>query len=330
MDEFIIHSSGFLNNVMALPGQIDLNDLVVFAAVADAGGFSKAALRLGVAPAKVSLEVARLEARLGTALFSRTTRRVVPTEAGRALHDECAPLLRQLRAAVDDVHAGAAVLTGSLRVTAPTDFGADVVAPALARFAAHHPELSIELQTGDRIADLVGEGIDVAIRMGWLRDSSLRAVRLGDLEQYLVASPAFMARHGMPRTPEDLQALDWIALTRLPAPLKWTFTGPGGASRTVTLRSRIRTDSASALRSLLLDGAGVSILHQYGVQRDLASGALVRLLPEWTLPSGGTFAVFPPGRHVPRKARAFVAFFQEWLVEVADGRGAPGSVPGKR
>ena len=119
---------------MALPGHIDLNDLVVFAAVADTGGFSKAALRLGDAPAKGSLEVARLETRLGTALFTRTTRRVVPTEAGRALHEECAPLLLQLRAAIDDVHASAAALTGSLRVTAPTDFGAHFVAPALARF----------------------------------------------------------------------------------------------------------------------------------------------------------------------------------------------------
>ncbi|WP_338765535.1 LysR family transcriptional regulator [Massilia sp. METH4] len=304
---------------MALPGHIDLNDLVVFTAVADAGGFSKAAQRLGVAPAKVSLEVARLEARLGTALFVRTTRRVVLTEAGRALHDDCAPLLRQLHAAVEDVHATSTVLSGSLRITAPTDFGAHFVAPALARFAALHPALAIELQTGDRIADLVGEGIDIAIRMGWLRDSSQRAVKLGDFGQYAVASPGYVARAGLPRAPDELAELDWIALTRLPAPLKWTFTEAGGASRTVQMRARIRTDSTGALRALVLDGAGVSILDEYSVRRDLASGALVRLLPEWTLPSGGTFAVFPPGRHVSRKVRAFVAFYQEWLGK--DGAG---------
>lgn len=298
---------------MTLPGQIDLNDLVVFTAVVDTGGFARAARRLGVAPAKVSVEVARLEARLGATLFTRTTRRVVPTEAGRTLHDACAPLLRQLRAAVDDVHAAATALSGNLRVTAPTDFGAAFVAPALARFAALHPALAIELQTGDRIADLVDEGIDVAIRMGWLRDSSLRSVKLGELEQYVVASPGYLARAGTPRTPDDLAALEWIALTRLPAPLTWTFAGPDGASCTVALRSRIRTDSADALRALVLDGAGVTVLHHHGVQRDLASGALVRLLPDWTLPSGGTFAVFPPGRHLSRKARAFAAFFQDWL-----------------
>ena len=304
---------------MALPGHIDLNDLVVFTAVVDTGGFAKAALRLGVAPAKVSLEVARLEARLGTALFTRTTRRVVPTEAGRVLHEECAPLLAQLRAAVDDVHGSASALTGNLRVTAPTDFGAQFVAPALARFAGLHPGLAIELQTGDRIADLVGEGIDVAIRMGWLRDSSLRAVRLGEFGQYAVAAPAYLARVDAPRTPDDLAALDWIALTRLPAPLKWTFTGTDGASRTVQMRARLRTDSTGALRSLVLNGAGVSIMDQYSVQHDLASGALVRLLPGWTLPAGGSYAVFPPGRHVSRKVRAFVDFYQAWLAERAEG-----------
>jgi DNA-binding transcriptional LysR family regulator len=300
---------------MALPGHIDLNDLVVFTAVVDAGGFSKAALRLGVAPAKVSLEVARLEARLGTTLFTRTTRRVVPTEAGRALHEECAPLLRQLHAAVEEVHGAGPALAGSLRVTAPTDFGAHFVAPALARFAVLHPALAIELQAGDRIADLVGEGIDVAIRMGWLRDSSLRAIKLGDFDQYAVASPAYLARAGTPRSPDDLAALEWIAMTRLPAPLTWRFAGNDGADRTVQLRARIRTDSVGALRALVLEGAGASILDQYSVQRDLASGALVRLLPEWALPSGGTYAVFPPGRHVSRKARAFVDFYQAWLAD---------------
>ncbi len=298
---------------MALPGQIDLNDLLIFTAVIEAGGFSKAAQRLGVAPAKVSLEVARLETRLGAALFTRTTRRVVPTEAGQALHDSCAPLLLQLRAAVDDVHSSATELTGSLRITAPTDLGAQSVAPALASFAALHPALAIDLRTGDRIADLVGEGIDVAIRMGWLRDSSQRAVKLAEFDQYMVAAPAYLRRVGMPETPDELAALEWIALTRLPAPLTWKLTAPDGTAHTLQLRARLRTDSADALRAMVKHGAGVTILHQYAVQSDLRSGDLVQLLPGWTLPTGGTYAVFPPGRHVPRKVHAFVAFYREWL-----------------
>ncbi|QGZ39135.1 DNA-binding transcriptional LysR family regulator [Pseudoduganella flava] len=298
---------------MALPGQIDLNDLVVFAAVVEAGGFAKAAARLGVAPAKVSVEVARLETRLGATLFTRTTRRVVPTEAGQALHDACAPLLLQLRAAVDNVHASTAVLTGSLRITAPADFAAQSLAPALARFAALHPALALDLRAGDAIADLVAEGIDVAIRMGWLRDSSLRAVKLGSFDQYLVAAPAYLERVAPPHAPEDLPALDWLALTRLPTPLKWTLTSTSGATRTVHLRSRIRTDSAGALRALVREGVGITVLDQYSAEPDLRAGTLVRLLPDWSLPAGGTYAVFPPGRHVSRKAHAFVAFYQTWL-----------------
>jgi DNA-binding transcriptional LysR family regulator len=298
---------------MTLPGQIDLNDLVVFAAVVEAGGFSKAAQRLGVAPAKVSVEVARLEAQLGAALFTRTTRRVVPTDAGQDLYERCAPLLAQLRSAMEDMHAATATLTGTLRITAPTDLGAQSVAPALARFASLHPALSLDLRTGDRIADLVAEGIDVAIRMGWLRDSSLRAVKLGEFAQYAVASPAYLASRREPRTPEELAALDWVALTRLPSPTKWTFTSPRGEARTVQMRGRMRTDSASALRALVLQGAGVSVMDQYSAQPGIADGSLVRLLPGWSLPAGGTYAVFPPGRHVARKAHAFVAFYRVWL-----------------
>mgnify|MGYP006149033687 CR=1 FL=1 len=187
-----------------------------------------AAGRLGVAPAKVSVEVARLESQLGVALFTRTTRRVAPTEAGHALHARCAPLLRQLQAAIETVHAPTAALTGSLRITAPIDLGSQSVAPALSRFAALHPDLAIDLRSADRIADLVAEGIDVAIRMGWLRDSSNRAVKLGAFEQYVVASPAYLARHRIPQDPEDLESFDWIALTLLPAPFTWTFSSAAG------------------------------------------------------------------------------------------------------
>jgi len=298
---------------MALPGQIDLNDLIVFAAVVETGGFSAAAQRLGVAPAKVSLEVARLESQLGVALFARTTRRVVPTEAGQALHAQCGPLLLGLRTAVETVHAPSAALTGSLRVTAPIDLVSLSVAPALSRFAALHPALSIDLRSADRIVDLVAEGIDVAIRMGWLRDSSLRAVKLGEFDQYIVASPEYLRSAGTPREPEDLAGMDWIAMTRLPTPLTWQLTGPDGSVRTVQTRARIKTDSSGALRAMLLNGAGVSILHQYSVDEDIRSGRLVRVLPEWSAARGGTWAVLPPGRHLGRNAQAFIAFYREYL-----------------
>jgi DNA-binding transcriptional LysR family regulator len=266
-----------------------------------------------VAPAKVSVEISRLESQLGVALFTRTTRKVTLTEAGQALHDECQPLVRQLRAALENLPAANAPLTGTLRIAATVEHAAQLLAPALAEFAALHPALHVDLRSGDRVIDLVAEGVDLAIRMGWLRDSSLRAVKLEEFEQYVVASPDYLRRVKKPKKPEDLASLDWIALTLLPTPLTWTFAAKDGTSKAIQLKSRMKIDSPGALRAVLRHGAGVSVLDQYSAQADIQSGQLVRLLPGWSLPTGGIYAVFPPGRHLSRKAQAFAAFYQAFL-----------------
>lgn len=298
---------------MALRGQIDLNDLVVFGAVVEAGSFTAAAEKLGVAPAKVSVEINRLESRLGVVLFTRTTRKVTLTEAGQTLHEECHPLLQQLQAALENIHAADAELTGTLRITTTVDHAVQSLAPALAEFVVLNPALHVDLRTGDRVTDLVAEGIDLAIRMGWLRDSSMRAIKLGEFDQYVVASPEYLRRAKRPKTPEDLTNLDWVALSLLPTPLTWTFSSKDGVTKTIQLKSRMKVDSPGTLRSVLRHGAGVSVLDQHSVQPDIQSGQLVRLLAGWSLPSGGIYAVFPPGRHISRKAQTFAAFYQDYL-----------------
>lgn len=298
---------------MTLSGHVDLNSLVVFAAVVEAGGFTAAAERLGVAKAKVSIQVSRLEARLGTALFTRTTRQVTLTDAGQALYSECLPLLRSLQEAVDRVGTERAELTGTLRLSTTVDHAVQSLAPAVAKFAALHPKLQIELRTSDRMADLVREGIDLAIRFGWLRDSSLRAVKLGAFEQYVVASPDYLGRAGQPRHPEDLANHQWLALTLLPAPLTWEFTSKEGKTQTVLMNARIRVDSTAALRALIRQGAGISVLDQYSAHQEVKAGHLVHLLKEWSLPRGGIHAVYPLGRHVSAKVRAFIDFYREYL-----------------
>lgn len=298
---------------MTLPGKIDLNDLIVFNSVVEAGGFTAAAERLGVAPAKISVEIGRLESQLGATLFTRTTRKVTLTEAGEALHAEAWPLLQQLLTAVENIQSPQTELTGTLRIASPVDHVVQSLAPALVQFAAAHPKLHVDLRASDRVSDLVEEGIDIAIRMGWLRDSSMRAIKLGKFSQYVVASPAYLRRVKRPRTPEDLAELDWIALTLLPTPLTWTFTSKEGATQAIQVRSRIKTDSPGALRSIIRHGAGVTVLDQYSAQPDIQSGQLVRLLPDWSLSAGGIYAVFPPGRHVQRKVHAFIAFYQAYL-----------------
>lgn len=294
-------------------GHLDLNSLVIFDTVVEAGGFTAAAERLGVAKAKVSVQVARLEKQLGASLFTRTTRRVALTDAGRALHAECGPLLRGLQEAVNAVGGDDAALSGTLRISTSVDHAAQWLAPAAAQFAQQHPTLNIDLRSADRIADLVAEGIDLAIRLGWLRDSSLRAVKLGEFDQYVVASPDYLRRAGKPKRPEQLAEMEWLALTLLPAPFTWRFTGKSGEVSTVQVKARIRMDSPTTLRAMLRQGGGISILDQYSAREDLAAGRLVRVLADWQLPRGGIHAVYPPGRHVPPKVRTFIDFYRAWL-----------------
>lgn len=301
---------------MALRGQVDLNSLEVFAAVVEAGGFTPAAERLGIAKAQASVRISRLESQLGAALFTRTTRQVTLTDAGQALYAECRPLLQGLREAMDQVGTEQAELIGTLRLSTTVNHAVQTLAPAVAEFATRHPKLQIELRTSDRVADLVGEGIDLAIRFGWLPDSSLRVVKLGEFDQQVVAAPSYLSRAGRPSQPADLEQHEWVALTLLQTPLTWKFTSKAWDIQTAHVNARIRVDSSASLRSLLLQGGGISVLDQYSVQDDIASGHLVQLLKDWNLPRGGVYAVFPPGRHVPAKVRAFIDFYRTILPKI--------------
>lgn len=293
--------------------QIDLNALGIFDAVVEAGSFTAAAHRLNVAKAKVSVHIARLEQQLGTALFTRTTRRLNLTDAGRQLHEQCQPALLGLQDAIMQVGATNKTLTGVLRLSASVMHASQSLAPALARFALLHPDLRIDLRSSDRISDLVTDGIDLSFRMGWLRDSSQRAIKLSEFEQILLAAPAYLKKNGRPQQPQDLRNHAWIALNLLPSPLTWKFTHVDGEVQTVHMRSRLQVDAPSSLLALLQQGAGISVMESMSANVAIQSGQLQQLLPEWKLPSGGIYAVLPPGRHVPHKVRAFIDFYRAQL-----------------
>lgn len=305
---------------MARRSTLDLNALRSFAAVAEAGGFTAAAERLGVPKARVSLDVARLEAQLGAALFLRTTRRTTLTDAGEALLRDGLEPLRRLEAAAAAVGQPRAAIAGSLRIASTADQAAQSLGAAIAAFAVAHPALEIELRSSDRVVDLVREGIDIAIRAGWLRDSSLRATRLADFEQHVVAAPSYLRRRGVPRVPQDLAGHDWLALTLLASPLTWTFTAADGEQRSVRMRSRLRADSTGALRALVEAGAGITVLDQANAEAAVRTGKVVRVLADWALPVGGLHAVYPAARQAPAKVRAFIDFYAEFL---ARGHPAP-------
>lgn len=289
----------------------ELKRLAVFIAVVEGGGFTAAAARLGSTKAMVSAQVRQLEAELGLTLFTRTTRRVTLTEGGQRLYQESAPLLRELSTVLDRAGGTGGALSGTLRITVPANDLPGNLSPRLARFAELHPQLQFDLIATDEVVDLVGEGIDLAIRGSTvLRDSTLRAVRLVYSEQWLVASPAFLTRHGLPRKPEDLASQRWIALTLLPSPLTWTFTR-GNGRRVVRMQAAARCNSPSAVRELVREGLGVSVLIDHMLREDVTQGRLVRLLADWTLPGVGLYAVYPASRHVPAKVRALIDFLRQ-------------------
>lgn len=297
--------------------QIDLNALGIFDAVVEAGSFTAAAHRLNVAKAKISVQIARLEQQLGTALFTRTTRRLSLTDAGRQLHEQCQPALLGLQDAILQVGAANKALTGVLRIATSVMHASQSLAPAVARFAALHPDLRIDLRSNDRISDLVTDGIDLSFRMGWLRDSSQRAIKLSEFDQILLAAPAYLKKHGHPQLPQDLRNHAWIALNLLPTPLTWQFSHIDGETQTVHMRSRLQVDAPSSLLALLQQGAGISVMDSMSAKSEMLSGKLQQLLPEWRLPSGGIYAVLPPGRHVPHKVRAFIDFYRAQLQDYA-------------
>ena len=298
---------------MSMLDQIDLNALSIFDALVLAKSFTAAANRLGVAKAKISVQIGRLEKQLGVALFTRTTRQVTLTDAGRSLHQQCQPLLMELRDALTQVGSEQGELTGLLRVSASVNHASQSVAPAIARFAVLHPQLRIDLRTGDRITDLVADGIDLSFRVGWLRDSSQRAIKLGEFRQFVLAAPAYLKKHGTPKQPQELSEHAWLALSLLPTPLTWKFSNSRGQSQTVHMKSRLQVDAPSALMGLIEQGAGISTLEEMTALAAIKSGKLVQLLPDWSLPTGGVYAVLPPGRHVPARVRAFIDFYREFI-----------------
>ncbi|WP_066719028.1 LysR family transcriptional regulator [Sphingomonas pituitosa] len=285
---------------------MNLNRLSYFAAVVDTGSFTRAAERLGITKAVVSQQVAQLERDLQTSLLVRTTRRVQPTEAGRMLHARCVLILREAEEAVDELALTVAEPTGVLRITAPNDYGIAAIVPVVTAFTARYPGCRVELTLGDTTQDLADGRIDLAIRVGWLPDSSLLARRIGSFRQVLVGGERLVDQIAAVHRPDDLAALPFIANLALRDPLAWTFARGDSEQQAVRLRASIAIDTTPGVLAAVLGGGGLSVLPDYLVADALASGRLHHVLPEWQLPSGGIYTVYPAARFRPRKVTAFV------------------------
>lgn len=285
---------------------LNLNRLIFFTTVVESGSFTAAGERLGVAKAVVSHHVARLEEELGVTLLSRTTRRLATTEEGRIFYDRCAVILREAEAAYGEMSHHTSEPSGTLTLTAPLDYGAVIVAPVITAYLARYPTMKVDLVFDDTVIDPATQQLDLAIRAGWLTDTSHQSRRLGAFEQYLVATPSVAERFSSLQTPADAANLPWIENSVLRHPLRWMFSRDGFPPEMVEVSSAIRTDKTPAAYACVLAGAGVSVFPDYMLGKDLAQGRLVRLLPDWSLPAGGLHAVFPVARFRPVKVRRFV------------------------
>jgi DNA-binding transcriptional LysR family regulator len=285
---------------------VNLNRMAYFAAVLDTGSFTRAAERLGITKAVVSQQVARLERDLGTSLLVRTTRSLHPTEAGRIFHARCVTILREAEEAFNELAQAAREPTGTLRITAPNDYGTAVVVAVASAFTTRFPACRVELTLGDEAVDLISGRIDVAIRVGWLVDSSSQARKIASFRQLLVAAPTFADRIVDVRDPSHLATLPFIANMALQEPLLWQFSREDHDRHGVRMQANIAIDTTPGVLAAVFSGGGLSVLPDFLVADDLAARRLIHVLPEWQLPSGGIHVVYPAARFRPPKVAAFV------------------------
>jgi DNA-binding transcriptional LysR family regulator len=284
--------------------------MAVFARVVEAQSFTAAAAQLGMSRSAVSKTIAALEDRLGARLLNRTTRRLALTEVGQAFYERSARIVAEAEDAELAVSSLQEVPRGTLRINAPVSFGALHLAPALADFLQRYPELRVDIALTDRIVDLIDEGYDLAVRIGPMPDSSLIARRLADNQPVICAAPAYWRRRGRPREPRELAQHDCLTYAYHHNPNEWPFAGPAGPF-TVRIAGPLRSNNGDLSRAAALAGLGVVVLPCFLCGDDLAAGRLEPVLSDWMPPPTGIHAVYPHGRHLSAKVRAFVDFLVE-------------------
>ncbi|BAU90866.1 LysR family transcriptional regulator [Methylorubrum populi] len=288
----------------------DFEAWAVFAVVADALSFARAAEELGLSKATVSKAVARLETRLGARLFHRTSRRLALTEAGRLAREDAAGLLAAGEAAEARALDANGVPRGRVRLAAPMSFGVAHLAPVLPEFLAAHREVSVDLHLSDALVDLVGGGFDLGLRIAALPDSSLRVRRLCGVRRSLVATPAYLERHGAPQHPEHLKGRACLGYAYLPTPDRWPFTNTAGETVTIVPEGPLRANNADALAPALRAGLGLAVQPDFTIWEDLKSGRLERVMPDWQPPPIALNLVMPPGLPRPARVSALIAFLE--------------------
>jgi DNA-binding transcriptional LysR family regulator len=289
---------------------MDLNETLAFVSVARAGSFTAAAKRLALPKATVSRRVRRLERRLRAQLLVRTTRKVSLTNIGRAFFERCAHAVEQMEDAERAAHDASGAARGTLRLTAPFDFGRDRLAGWLREFRRRYPEIVLEVELTQRNVDLVAEGFDLALRGGGRIDAPGIVRKLAPSGVILCASPAYLKARGVPKVTDDLARHDVLAMRGIFANGRLRLVGPAGPVE-VAAAPWLTVNEWGVLRQGALDGLGIALVEGASVAADLRARRLRRVLPELGLPGGGLFALYPTSRHLAPTVRVFIDFLVE-------------------
>ena len=287
----------------------------LFLRVVETGSFSRAAAELGVTQPTATKAVPATEQRLGARLLHRSTRGVTPTEVGALYYEKCKLIAREL----DEADSLAALLQskvgGTLRVSTSVAFGRRVLVPLVLRYMREHAEVAVDLSFDDRYVNLVEQGVDLAIRMGRLADSTLGARYLGSNPWLMVAAPDYLARRGTPRSTADLARHDCLVYSSVQGDDHWTLQPPGGGNEGMPLpvKGPLRSNNLSAVLAAARSGFGLAILPWYVARESLADGSVVPVMADHGLPAQEVHAVFPSPKYVPSKVTSFIAFLQQSL-----------------
>lgn len=291
-----------------------------YVSVVEAGSFSAAAKRLKLGQPAVSKSIAQLEERLGVRLLLRSTRGLTPTDAGQRFYEHARRAIEEVDLAEHVARDASTGLSGVLRISAAVTFARLHILPALKTFLDRHPNLQIDIVLDDRTIDLLEKGVDVALRMGSLDDSTMTARRIAQSRRLVVGTPAYLAEAGVPKTPADLSQHQVIVYSLRGGGESWAFS-QSGKEVAVVVSGRVSVSAAEGMRTTVLGGLGLAIASEWMFSPELADGSVQAVLTDWELPSIDLWAVFPAGRLVSAKARAFVAFVEETLVAVGSGTG---------
>ena len=289
-----------------------LDDLALFLRVLDAGSISGAARDMDISVAMASQRLARLEALLKVRLLHRTTRRLSATEEGLRVAEQARELLDQFGRLQSSVVSDADAVTGTLRMTISATFGAMYLAPLLPKFLERYPDVRVSVDMSDTMVDFVESGIELAVRIGALEDSSLIATELAPNHRVAVASPAYVRKHGAPKTPADLSKHECLLHSNTRGPSdRWTFQRRGGRPIAVNVSGRLESTQGEFLRDAALRGLGIATHSWWHVAEDIRKGKLIQVLPDYALPSSGIHAVIPQRKFVPPRVRAMMDYLRD-------------------